>query len=502
MPSRSAKPSRRNVAGGVVRERSPSTSTTGAHSKGSTGDSDTESQKDDADEGEDTEKDDSEEDTEKDDSDEDTEKDNSEEDNSGKGGDSSGKGDANDQSAAEKAPAPTPTIASRKKSKKNTFVFVGPEGDVWNFQRRKSSLIQSQEQYSWVMGFYHEFRMNTRHGRGKAWFTKNVLPEYIQRYGMNGLDEVKVQKVLYKLLNNRATTSAVKARALHKSLGVSGRAPSAKEIFNKSIHDELIDKARAERKKQVAEQAKSIEVRTEADFQALSTLNIRNALAKTAWEELDPNEQAVYKAMADVEKEQRQLLREGRRVDPSFVLGNLSNILKGFFEDLQQSLPAWSFHLQACGAKSNGEEKTYTLDFAPAGAPSYKVWMGEDYATFKKKWADYAAILKAARDSAALTKDHVRTTTPPAPAPPAPAPPAHGGKATPALPMLDHQVGTAEIMGMFLKFAERLWDDTFSDAEAVSPLFRWEAIAKDPDAYLTSTSVPPDVKFHEDGPGP
>ncbi|KDQ05615.1 hypothetical protein BOTBODRAFT_182386, partial [Botryobasidium botryosum FD-172 SS1] len=95
--------------------------------------------------------------------------------------------------------------------------------------------------------------------------------------------------------------------------------------------------------------------------------------------------------------------------------------------------------------------------------------------------------------------DHVRTTTPPAPAPPAPAPPAHGGKATPALPMLDHQVGTAEIMGMFLKFAERLWDDTFSDAEAVSPLFRWEAIAKDPDAYLTSTSVPPDVKFHEDG---
>ncbi|KDQ10930.1 hypothetical protein BOTBODRAFT_46798 [Botryobasidium botryosum FD-172 SS1] len=45
------------------------------------------------------------------------------------------------------------------------------------------------------------------------------------------------EDALYKLLNNCATTSAVKARTMHKNLSVSGRAPSAKEIFNKSIWD-------------------------------------------------------------------------------------------------------------------------------------------------------------------------------------------------------------------------------------------------------------------------
>lgn len=42
------------------------------------------------------------------------------------------------------------------------------------------------------------------------------------------------------------------------------------------------------------------------------------------------------------------------------MVENLPQVVRGTLEGLQRSLPAWAFHLHACGPKSAADEVSYS----------------------------------------------------------------------------------------------------------------------------------------------
>lgn len=113
---------------------------------------------------------------------------------------------------------------------------------------------------------------------------------------------------LCKFLNNRASTRSKSALRLHAAIAIAGRAPSAKELFLKSISEELLKAARAAQEKE-AEEA------LDAGLPPPTVLAVRNRLGAEAWEDLHPHEREVFEGMAKVEKDGRLLVKQGQQVE-------------------------------------------------------------------------------------------------------------------------------------------------------------------------------------------
>ncbi|KDQ15235.1 hypothetical protein BOTBODRAFT_174092 [Botryobasidium botryosum FD-172 SS1] len=421
------------------------------------------------------------------------------------------------------------SVASRRttvgRKKAQVFTWTSPSGDSVPLQHREISIVDTQEKYSFTMEFLEEYLQQHQNHQGKDWVHAKVVNKWASKYGIPllvanevrrkhpNLSQVDLEPLLMlglgekltKFFNNQANGKAVKAKASAiVPMEVSGRARSGRELFIDTIRENILERARDELDAQKAAHEKG-----EGPGPA-RILNIMNKLLTKEWDKLTQEERDSYIEEAREQKGQRQQIKDGKPVDSSAISDNLLPIFQAFFANLQESLPDWTFHMQAAGPKSDGKTHSFTAGYPPKGEISFKAWLGSEFeGRIGSKWADYATYLKKRQEAKA--KGNEQTSMPaastpdaPAPAAPAPAPTAPAtATTTPSattadLAPLDFQLTDDSVHEVLSKYIGVLWDERFRGG-ADPMAFVWAAVFKAPHLYLVPGSVPDSIIFAEDG---
>lgn len=118
-------------------------------------------------------------------------------------------------------------------------------------------------------------------------------------------------KKLAKYLSNRWSSRATKASATlaKPSLDLAGRAASGRELFNASMRDGLLERARSEHSRLVEASKAGGQIPD-------SVLTIWRRISGEEWRKLEPEERGYFEAKSQDEKTQRQLIKRGETVDP------------------------------------------------------------------------------------------------------------------------------------------------------------------------------------------
>ncbi|KDQ16260.1 hypothetical protein BOTBODRAFT_173168 [Botryobasidium botryosum FD-172 SS1] len=420
------------------------------------------------------------------------------------------------------------TTAGRKKAQ--IFTWTSPSGDSVPLQHREISIVDTQEKYSFTMEFLEEYLQQRQNHQGKDWVHAEVVNKWASKYGIPPLVSNEVRRKhpnlseadlepllmlglgekLTKFFNNRVNGKVVKAKASAiVPMEVSGRARSRRELFIDTIREDVLKRAHTEFDAQKAAHEKG-----EGPAPA-RILNIMNELSTKEWDKLTHEERDSYIEEAREQKGQRQQIKDGKPVDSSAISDNLLPIFQAFFANLQESLPDWTFHMQAAGPKSDGKTHSFTAGYPPKGEISFKAWLGSEFeGRIGGKWADYATYLKKRQEAKAKGNEQTSTpaaSTPDAPAPDAPAPaapaPAPAAPATTTatpsattadLAPLDFQLTDDSVHEVLSKYIGALWDERFRGG--TDPMaFVWVAVFKTPHLYLAPGSVPDGIIFAEDG---
>lgn len=103
-------------------------------------------------------------------------------------GTDSNKGDDKSSDAALVAP-------STQKKEARVFTYTAPNGNMYNVQHRHASTIRTQEEFTWIMQHYGEYRCKAAVGKGKTWLNENILPGFVALFGARGLTSTTLSKV-------------------------------------------------------------------------------------------------------------------------------------------------------------------------------------------------------------------------------------------------------------------------------------------------------------------
>ncbi|KDQ11047.1 hypothetical protein BOTBODRAFT_177532 [Botryobasidium botryosum FD-172 SS1] len=99
-------------------------------------------------------------------------------------------GNESDREPSDAAPA-----ASSAKKKPRVFTYTAPSGNVYTVQHRQASTIRTQEEFTWIMQYYAEYRSKAGTGKGKNWLNENILPGFVARFGARGLSAATLSRV-------------------------------------------------------------------------------------------------------------------------------------------------------------------------------------------------------------------------------------------------------------------------------------------------------------------
>ncbi|KDQ06102.1 hypothetical protein BOTBODRAFT_181907 [Botryobasidium botryosum FD-172 SS1] len=212
--------------------------------------------------------------------------------------------------------------AGRKSKASPPFTWTLPTGETLPLQRREVSIIDTQEKYTFTMGFFEEYRQQLQNHQGKDWVNVQVLNEWASKYDIPPLVEEEIRrenpgdseetlrkKMLFalgekltKFFNNRAKAKVVKASAIatKASMEVSGRARSGRELFIDTIREDVLARAHAEFDKQKAAHEKGEGPVPE------KVLNIMMGYSSEEWKALSPEERENWAEEAQVKRGQRQ----------------------------------------------------------------------------------------------------------------------------------------------------------------------------------------------------
>lgn len=74
-----------------------------------------------------------------------------------------------------------------------TFTWTLENGDSLRVQHRGVSIVDTQEKYSFTMGYFKEYRRQRENHQGKDWVHTTVLPEWASKYGIPAIVEKEVR---------------------------------------------------------------------------------------------------------------------------------------------------------------------------------------------------------------------------------------------------------------------------------------------------------------------